>query len=352
MQLTKFLIYKNNDETYGFAYCDKELSFVTHDKDSLNSEAIFMARVSKLNASQKSAFVEYHNGAQGFINLSPNCKVQDGSLIPVQLVWLGDEQKQAKLRSNWQLIGKYLVYSPNSQNGIHAKHLSADLIVKFQEYLTQFPGQWILRSSVNNKINPDIIKLEMEALCKKALSIKSFSGTGLILQGMPNYLKLLRSLEFAQDCEITTNDQAINDMLIQYQDLWEIDSITYDKRLDCEKSIALHLSSLATNSIPLSSGAQLEIHTVAGINIIDINSSRLDLPPGKLNFVVLDQIYRQICLRNLQGIILLDVIKNMTISDEGKITDYLIKLFKNDISHTKILGFTKSGLCELIRNRF
>ena len=35
-----------------------------------------------------------------------------------------------------------------------------------------------------------------------------------------------------------------------------------------------------------------------------------------------------------------------------KIINYLEKLFKSDVTHTKILGFSNAGLCEIIRNKF
>ena len=68
--------------------------------------------------------------------------------------------------------------------------------------------------------------------------------------------------------------------------------------------------------------------------------------------MVLDAIYQQICLRNLQGIILLDLVKNMSDVEQQRILLYLTKLFKNDLTNTKILGFSHSGLCEIIRNKF
>jgi Ribonuclease G/E len=67
---------------------------------------------------------------------------------------------------------------------------------------------------------------------------------------------------------------------------------------------------------------------------------------------VLDTIYQQICLRNLQGIILLDLLKNMTTTEQEQVIEYLKKLFKHDITNTKVLGFSHSGLCELIRQKF
>ena len=71
----------------------------------------------------------------------------------------------------------------------------------------------------------------------------------------------------------------------------------------------------------------------------------------KINYLAIDEIIRQIKLRDLTGIILVDFIKNMSIKNQEQLTDKMTRMLINDWRHTKILGFSKAGIFELIRNK-
>ena len=86
-------------------------------------------------------------------------------------------------------------------------------------------------------------------------------------------------------------------------------------------------------------------------NIIDVNGANSALAFFKVNYLALDEIIRQIRLRDLTGIILLDLIKNMTLEQQQIITNKLKQALAHDFRNTKILGFTKAELVEIIRMR-
>lgn len=352
MLLNKIIICRIVDCIYAFAYSDDKLVFVTEDFSVIHSESIFRGKITKLNLANRSAFIEYLPGITGFINLPTKLNVQCGSILPVQLTWLGDESKQAKLRHNWCLVGKYMVYAGDKPVRIQATQISQELRDKLTRMLTEFPAHWIVRSCVNDALYFDCVAAEIKLLYQQASAINASSALGQIYFGVSNYLKLIRASNLAKGCEIISNDQEIHQSLLMYQDLWQIDLLSFDPLFNASELIAQQQNLLATKLVNLANGASLEINTVSGITLIDVNSSRLNLSGHKLNFLVLDAIYQQICLRNLQGVILLDLIKNMSESEQHQIINYLTKLFKHDITNTKILGFSHSGLCEIIRNKF
>lgn len=351
LKLSKVLIAVQDGKIYTFAFSQGKLMFVVQDYHQFASETIFRARIDKLNQSNNSAFVSYAGGQTGFINLESGTKVQNGSILPVQLVWHGDDQKQAKLRTNWQLVGKYLVYRGDKLNRVSAK-ISNVVRDKFQVLLEQYAGDWVARSSVTENTDFDCIASEMMQLYNQAQQIRTNSANNVIYDGIPNYLKLLRNLALDNDCEIICNCSQIHQDLIMYQDIWQLDILTFDPKLEVQELINIHEKLLSSLVVEASNGATLEINRVSGINIIDVNNRLQNIANNKLNFLILDDVYQQICLRNLQGIILIDLIKNMSPEQQEKVINYLKKLFKFDVSNTKVLGFSHSGLCELIRNKF
>lgn len=354
LKLSKVLIHQKDNTVYAFAYAGKKLKFVTVDEvDSVSSEAVFRAKVCKLNHANQTAFIEYIPNATGYINLPSNVTVQDGSVINVQLSWLGNDIKQAKFRYGWELIGKHLIYSaPSKQTKITGKNVSLQLLDKLNTLLVNFPANWRLRSALNMATDSATILAEAQILSERANVIESRLRMHLLDIGVPNYCKLLRSFDLVEDGEVITNCEAAYDELTEWQDAWQLDVISYDKYLDCNDLILWYNDIVNNSYVELLNGSSLEINTVSGINIIDVNSGKLTISGGNLNFILLDSIYQQICLRNLQGIILIDAIKNMNQNDKQKIIAYLNKLFKDDITKCKVLGFSHSGLIELVRNKF
>jgi ribonuclease G len=351
--LNKVVIYRQEAVVYGFGYIKDQLCYVTQDYDGFASEAVFNAKISKINHAEHSAFIDYSPGKTGFVNLAKGAKLQDGASLLVQLAWLGDESKQAKFRPSVQLVGKYVVAA---SSGISSADCSRASATQQRETLSQamlaYPAKWTLRSSVKQLADIEPVMLEIEHIGTQLNKLALLSSDNEVIAGVPNYLKLLRSLPLAPECLIISNDKLVDEQLLDLQDCWLLDTIEYNPQLDMESELAAYRELVASTSYNLSNGASLEIHCLSGINLIDVNSDQAKFSRSKLNFLVLDAIYQQICLRNLQGIILLDLLKNMTNSEQEQVIEYLKKLFKHDITNSKVLGFSHSGLCELIRQKF
>ncbi len=350
--LDKIYCWWRDGQIFTFAYSKGALLYSLVDSGELHSEAIYLAQVSKYNKSSQNAFVKYGDGQSGLVNLRPNTKVQEGSLLALQLSWPGDAQKQPRLRSEWRIVGKYCVYFARSSYCISGA--SALQLAKVQQdiLLQLYPGHWVIRSAFRVAQQSDLLAEEMQLIYSEVSQIQQVLGArakaGLsVYPGVPNYLKLLRSLPLAENCTLTTNNSLINQQLLLKQNLWQIDSVTFDPQLACAGLIENY-----GQEVILNNGATLEIHSLSGIHLLDINGAGLNISHAQLNFLVLDEVHRQVCLRNLQGIILLDLVKNMKPTDEARIINYLERLFKSDITNTKILGFTKAGLCEIIRERY
>ena len=155
-------------------------------------------------------------------------------------------------------------------------------------------------------------------------------------------MQLLREARLSPSIEIYTNDEVIFDHLEPYLDLWLLDTIHLDRALTANP-----MDKLPKDYAEFG----LEIHKLSGINLIDINSKSAPLNFYQVNYLAIDEIVRQIWLQDLTGIILLDFIKNMSVEENHKLLAKLNGYLENDWRKNQVLGFTRAGICEIIRNK-
>ena len=149
-----------------------------------------------------------------------------------------------------------------------------------------------------------------------------------------------------KDTEVITDsiDLANNCDARIYEDenisLWNVYGLT--SLLDRATSKIVHLKS----------GANIIIEPTEAMIIIDVNSSKNygKSTAMETNQEALEEIARQLRLRSISGIIIVDLLKVSKVEEEQLIA--LAKdAFKNDISIVNIHGFTNLGLLEITRSR-
>jgi ribonuclease G len=318
-------------------------------------ESIFLAKVVDINNKNKTAFVNYSEDKIGFVNLnqSKNQNLQKGSQLSCQLTWLGDDSKLAKLEDNINFVGRYVILV---NRNIHK--FACDKTLEIREIANKYLDYGVIfRSSINSLTDLSIVDDELQQLINKMdevlrISI-SKSSVQCLEQGLPFYLQVLRNLRYSEEIHIITNCQSVFDNILPYMDLWQIDQLTIDKRLQTD---IVSLNNLVHQNIISHNNYSLEIHKLSGINLIDINSGAGYPGTSKLsfyqvNYLAIEEIVRQIKLRDLSGIILLDFIKNMTFAEKQQIYNRLEMLFKDDWRHVRLLGFTNAEIFEIIRNK-
>lgn len=110
--------------------------------------------------------------------------------------------------------------------------------------------------------------------------------------------------------------------------------------------------------VALPSGGEIVIDEVEALTAIDVNtgSHKIINADGKnfiyqVNVEAAKEIVRQIKLRNLGGLIILDFIDMRNPKDRRKIFELMCDLLKNDSVHTQILPISAFGLMQISRQR-
>ena len=103
--------------------------------------------------------------------------------------------------------------------------------------------------------------------------------------------------------------------------------------------------------ILLKSGGNIIIQETAALCAIDINRSGDTRSNLAINLEALDEIGRQIRLRNMGGMIIVDLLKMKTKKEKTKVLEVLAEIVNQDPCTVQIHGLTNLGLVEITRHR-
>lgn len=216
-------------------------------------------------------------------------------------------------------------------------------------------GKFILKKPIA-ALNPEQI---IDALERLVMDAKA-------PQAMDHHNTQLESLFFplSQDAKLFTDQLDINAMASKLIPLAAPDltmnRFDYIGKKDPHGFKGLiydAIEQLKSPLIPLEQGANLILESAAALTAIDINSGGLFHRDGaymNINMNAAAIIMQQLKLRAIGGVILIDPLKPEKMKGNAAITlkpmvDLLRKLAKSDPVRTDILGVTKSGLIELVR---
>ena len=124
-----------------------------------------------------------------------------------------------------------------------------------------------------------------------------------------------------------------------------------------EYKINDQLKTVFQREVKLPGGGGICIDETEALIAIDVNTGRghsgSDQPELilKTNLEAAEEIARQLRLRNVGGLVVLDFIDMRTAKDRDELYRYMKKLVKNDRAKTKVLPLSKLGLMEMTRQR-
>lgn len=158
------------------------------------------------------------------------------------------------------------------------------------------------------------------------------------------------------NCDIITDNKEVHNTLNECG----IDS-AYDSgdRISLSNKFTLekHLRQALSKKVWLKSGAYLVIEPTEALTVIDVNTGKAEFKTKKtetikkINKEAATEIVRQIQIRNLSGIVIIDFINMDSKDDYDALEEYMREIVKGDFTKCYIVGFTKLGLLELSRKK-
>ena len=345
---------------------------------------IYRARIENVLEGMEAAFVDIGEGKNAYLNvndaLNPdqirskkkykiNEVLKGGQEIIVQVVKEGQSNKGPKVTRRISIPGRYLVLTPFSNQINVSRKISGLKAVSRLKIL----GKKIIKD------NMGLIFRTMAEEVDESLLIQEYNKLLDIysrIQREINFLpcpKLLyRELELVyqivrdsfndKNHRIIVNNVDIYDKLLLLEDYFSYDlgkKIVLDTNFSMENDPKLlgDLNQAINRKVTLPSGGHIVIDETEALTAIDVNTGKyvgdysFEETVLLTNIEAAEEILRQIRLRDIGGIIIVDFID---MKNENHITKVLSALYTNlskDRNKPNVAGMTNLGLVEITRKR-
>jgi ribonuclease G len=295
--------------------------------------------------------------------------IKPGQEIVVQVVKDPLKSKGARLSMNISIAGRYLVYAPQGSGVGVSRRLSdseRDRLRKMVDRTYKGPGGLIVRTAAHGAKKSDFVR-EVGYLHKlnEVLDRRSEQTVApdLIFQEADLPVRVLRDV-FLSDFE-----KAIIDSEKQFQRVTSFFQRTapelvggvelYEERKPLfEKwGIDKEIESTLGRRIDLPSGGYLIIDYAEALTVIDINSGSftgrgkggLEETITRVNTEAADEVVRQLRLRDIGGIIVIDFIDMARARNRDRVLKTLRKALDADKSKSYVVEVSPLGLVEMTR---
>jgi len=368
--------YKNRICALGFKQNQLEELHVDTQESLLNS--IYIAKVKNISQNIHAAFVELYDGQMAFLPLDDtlNCtfitsadgRLREGDEIPVQIIKEAVKTKDPVVTTRLSISGAYCVVTLDKRNG--GFQFSKKLSVAKKDALNETLNDIILPSDYAVIIRTGAVQLEDFEELKVELTIlistmndiilKSKTRTcfSLIYQGVPSYIEYLHHIAESDYEEVVTDIQTVYEALhTSYKG--NIPIRFYNDTFPLTKlySIESKMEELFAKKVHLKSGANLIIEYTEAMTVIDVNTAKnitkkdKDTHIFKINLEAAQEIARQIRLRNLSGIIIVDFINMENEIYHKELIQAVKKWLRNDPVPCHFVDITALGLAEITRKK-
>ena len=361
---SQLVITDYDNKICSFLICDNQLEDLHVSQNDSLLNHIYVGKVKNISKNIDAAFVEIKDGKMGFLSLKGQRQtIREGDELLVQVIKEGVKTKDPVLTTDLSLHGRYAVIS--MKQGQAPIQYSKKLDVAIKERLSQAfvgftsPYGVIVRTSAKAAPDTSVILDEIGQLSAKLDKIitngKMRTCFSCLYESSPEYLEYVCKLQPDKYEEIVTDTTSVYELLDTYQ--LPVRYYADDYSLKKLYSLDHRIEELLCKKVYLKSGATLFIEPTEALTVIDVNTGKCVFNKDKdelilkINLEAAEEIAKQLRLRNISGIIIIDFI-NMK---KKEYMDTLIKEMKNLIKHDLVscsfVDVTGLGLMELTRKK-
>ena len=307
---------------------------------------IYIGRVKNIVKNIQAAFIEIQPGVECYYRISDNPDPVFTKKLGKKPLCIGDEllvqiereavkTKVPTVTSNLNLTGKYAVLTHgNRQIGVSAK-LPKELRQTFKDTFQSYAGDaygFIIRTNA------------------AALTVEEL---GEELDSLRASYEQLTMLAMSRTC-FTCMKQSPREYLTELRNIYQDDPLLPLHKL---YSVEHVLQEALKERVWMKSGAYLVIQPTEALTVIDVNSGKCVLKKAdsqafyKINKEAAREAARQIRLRNLSGIILIDFINMKDEMEQQELLNYFSGQLKADPVRADVVDMTKLQLVEVTRRK-
>lgn len=349
---------------------------------------IYKGRITRVEPSLEACFVDYGSDKNGFLPLKEIAKeyfqpgtsanknsirelLREGQEIIVQIDKEERGNKGAALTSFVSLAGRYLVLMPNSPRaGGVSRRIEGEERSNLKEQLDQLniPDQMgmIIRTAGMGR-ELEELQWDLDYLVKlwNAISdaAKAKSGQFLIYQESKLLIRALRDYLRNDINEVLIDDPAMFEEAREFTaqvmpgNLRKLKQYTDATPLFTRFQIETQIESAHARQVRLPSGGSIVIDKTEALTAIDINSARatkggdIEETAFNTNLEAADEIARQLRVRDVGGLVVIDFIDMESGSHQRQVEERLREALKADRARIQLGKISRFGLMEMSRQR-
>lgn len=339
---------------------------------------IFFGRVQRVVQGIGAAFVDIGSDRAGFLPLDDIDRnpavsghgLSEGEAVCVQVKRDAFAQKGPQLSRAISLAGRFLVYAPYGERISVSRQIEDEAerarLIELTESLAYEDEGFVVRT-VAEGADEDQLSEEadrLRALWDDIVALQQPDNTPMVLYNDLGPLQRVLRDHAQDDVEAIRFDSpaSLADARAFCQKLWP----DLAERLQLFEgpgslfeSYGVHeaIEIALQRRVALPSGGGIVVESTEALSAIDVNSGRYVEGAGpeenafRTNLEAADAVVRQVRLRNLGGLIVLDLIHMEEEANWAKVLGQLQEGFLHDRISCRVLGRTEGGLVELVRRR-
>ena len=379
--MKQFVFTELNKRKLGILFEDGKAMEIRCYEDGSILGNVYRARVSNLSPNINAAFVDIKKGESCYLSMDDyhGEKLKVGDLVTVQIVRDKIKTKRYAVTTDVSLQGDYAVTTLFAPVGVSSKIADSvrkkELKILMQKllaaekdaqlYLTE--GNTVETERIKKLDIGGIIRTQAEQAEDTAIEQEIKTQTRQLYSIMKKaeyapqytclyhteveYIKDIRRMHALQDVEIITDIPEVVEAVP------EISLYTDEYTLTLRYSLAGLLEKTLSKRAYLKSGAYLVIEPTEAMTVIDVNSGKSIKGKNaeeqflKINIEAAREIARQLRLRNISGIVMIDFINMKEEEHNRELMKVLAESVRTDPVRTTVVDMTKLGLVELTRQK-
>ncbi len=365
---------------------DLDIESPGHEQKKAN---IYKGTITRVEPSLEAAFVDYGADRHGFLPLKeiaktyfpsgyklegrPNIKdvVREGTQVIVQIDKEERGQKGAALTTFISLAGSYLVLMPNNPRaGGISRRIEGDERTDLKQSLGQLElpdGMGLIVRTAGVGKSYEELQWDLGVLVNHWSNIMKASETRsapfLIHQESNVIVRAIRDYLRRDIGEILIDKPAIYEKALAHIELVRPDFVSRVKLYQGDVPLFSHyqiesqIESAFQREVRLPSGGSIVIDPTEALTSIDINSARAtkggDIEETALNtnLEAADEIARQLRLRDLGGLVVIDFIDMTPVKNQREVENRMKDAVKPDRARIQLGRISRFGLLEMSRQR-
>lgn len=346
--------------------------YIIKNQDNIEGN-IYSGIIKNIVPGIKAAFVDIGKEKNAFIHFEDLYKINEeiklNKKILVQVQKNPIKQKGAKLTANIKLTGRQIVLMPKT-NFITISRKIEDEAQKqrlkelVEKYIPNGFGAIIRTSCISateEEISQDIQRLVNRWNNIQKDMLENESDLPCLIEENNDIIKsLILGTADGNMNRIITNNEVFNKEIKNFLEVYNLDNnvkVDFEKDVFEKYTMQKELQDLENNKVWLRCGGYIVIDKTEALTAIDVNSGKcvgkdnLEDTILKVNTEAAKEIAKQLRLRDIGGIIIIDFIDMQEDINKTKLLNCFVEETKKDRAKVQVEGFSKLNLLELTRKQ-